>query len=145
MIWICSSSVCKLTRRRCIELCTSVKFLLPGSAAVDRTQLCEHTVNFFPHPFIYPLPIRTPFIFFTLVISSPPGTNKPRCQCSCSYSSVTCRSFFRVRIGPEVLQLSPPFVLYVPGLMQARRLRLNRHRRQLSTRCTGNREQTIRC
>jgi hypothetical protein len=51
--------------------------------------------------------------------------------------------YFRVRIGPEALQLSPPFVLYVPGLMQARRLRLNRHHRQLSTRCTGNPEQTI--
>jgi hypothetical protein len=53
--------------------------------------------------------IPSPFarrLFFTLVISSPPGTNKPRCQCSCSYSSVTCRSFFRVRIGPEALQLS---------------------------------------
>ena len=53
--------------------------------------------------------------------------------------------YFRVRIGPEALQLSPPFVLYVPGLMQARRLRLNHRHRQLSTRCTADQEQTIRC
>jgi hypothetical protein len=52
--------------------------------------------------------------------------------------------YFRVRIGPEVLQLSPPLVLYFPGLMQARRLRLNR-RRPFSTRCTADQEQTIRC
>jgi hypothetical protein len=92
----------------------------------------------------------------------PPGTNKPRCQCSCSCdqrlyfpgttSPLSARVllsnlpfYFRVRIGPEALQLSPPFVLYVPGLMQARRLRLNHRHRQLSTRCTGNQEQTIRC
>lgn len=41
-----------------------------------------HT-TFFPHPFIYPLPIRTPFIFSPSIVR-PPGTNKNGCQCSCS-------------------------------------------------------------
>ncbi len=38
--------------------------------------------------------------------------------------------YFRVRIGPEALQLAAVVTLYFPGLMQARRLRLNRRRRQ---------------
>jgi hypothetical protein len=56
---------------------------------------------------------------------------------------LTCRYFFRVLIGPEALQLAAAVTLYFPGLMQARRLRLHHRHRQLSTRCTGNQEQTI--
>ena len=54
----------------------TVDFSLLGSAAVDPTQLASstpltfspflYTPPFFPHPFIYPLPIRTPFYFFPL-------------------------------------------------------------------------------
>ena len=66
------------------------------------------------------------------------------CRCQLELLLGNLPFYFRVRIGPEALQLSPPFVLYVPGLMQARRLRLNHRHRQLSTRCTGNQEQIIR-
>ena len=52
--------------------------------------------------------------------------------------------YFRVRIGPEALQLAAVVTLYFPGLMQARRLRLHHQHRQLSTRCIQNQEQTIR-
>jgi len=66
-----------------------------------------------------------------------------RCQLELLLSNLPF--YFRVRIGPEALQLAAAVILYFPGLMQARRLRLNHRHRQLSTRCTGNQEQTIRC
>jgi hypothetical protein len=101
---------------------------------VDRTQRSSSTpltfspsyvhTTFFPHPFIYTLPIRTPFIFSPL-LSMPPGKNKTGLQCSCScdqllyfpgtWSSLPMSArvllgnlpfYFQVRIGPEALQLS---------------------------------------
>lgn len=104
-----------------------------------------HTVNFLP------LPIHTTFLPSTVYIFHPPSHAvlfftpptyhaafqiKPCPFCLQVYSSVTCRSFFRVRIGPEALQLAAVVILFFPGQMQARRLRHNHRHHQLSTKCS---------